>query len=155
MSGYLGYTVGRLYDWAVDHYADRVAAVKADRKLTYRELKEKANQLGNALLGMGLKKGDRVGTLTANCVESIVLDYGLAKAGLAQVILHEGIVVPADNAYMANDSEASAIIFHAGYAAHVEEMRPLLKTVKHFICLSDGGELPSGSSDFDQLICGH
>ena len=152
MSGYLGYTVGRLYDWAVGHYADRLAAIKGDRQMTYRELKEKANQLGNALLALGLKKGDRVGTLTANCIESIVLDYGLAKAGLAQVILHEGIAVPADNAYMANDSEASALIFQARYAGQVEEMRPQLKTVKHFICIPEGGETAGGSNDFDQML---
>ena len=48
MAGYLGYTVGKLYDWAVDHYADRIAAVMGDQKLTYRELRDKANQLGNA-----------------------------------------------------------------------------------------------------------
>jgi len=152
MAGYLGYTVGKLYDWAVDHFADRVAAVRGEQKLTYREVREKANQLGNALLSMGVGKGDRVGTLTANSVESIVLDYGLAKAGLAQVILHEGIVVPADNAYMANDSEASVIIYHARYAAHVEEMRPQLKTVKHFVCISEGAGVPSHSSDFYTLL---
>ncbi len=92
-AGYLGYTVGKLYDWAVAHFAERVAAVKGGQRLTYRELGEKANQLGNALLALGLKKGDRVGTLTTNSIESLVLDYGLAKAGLCQAILHEGIVI--------------------------------------------------------------
>ena len=152
MAGYLGYTVGKLYDWAVDHYADRIAAVMGDQKLTYRELRDKANQLGNALLMMGAKKGDRVATLIANSVESIVLDYGLAKAGLAQVILHEGTVVPADNAYMANDSEASVLIYQARYSAHVEEMRPQLETVKHFLCISEGGDIPSYGSNFYQAI---
>lgn len=150
--GYLGYTVGGLYDWAVEHYGERVAAIKDDRKLTYNQIGEMANQLGNALLGMGLKKGDRVGTLTANSLESIVLDYGLAKAGLCQVILHEGIVVPADNAYMANDSKTAAIIYHARFAAHVDEMRPLLKTVKHYLCIPDEGVHGTGDGDFHEII---
>ncbi len=152
MAGYLGYTIGKLYDWAVEHYADRIAVIKGERSITYGEMKEKANQLGNALLGMGVRKGERVATLTPNCLESILLDYGLAKAGLAQVILHEGIVVPVDNAYMANDSEASVLIYHAMYAAHVEEMRSQLKTVKHLLCISDGAEVPSYSADFYQLL---
>jgi len=152
MAGYLGYTVGKLYDWAVDHYAGRTAAVKGDQRLTYSELKDRANRLGNALLNMGARKGDRVATLAGNCLESIIVDYGLAKAGLAQVILHEGIVVPADNAYMANDSEASVLVYQARYQAHVDEMRPQLKTVKHFLCIAEGEGVPSGSQDFYQAL---
>ena len=152
MTGYLGYTIGGLYDWAVDHYAKRIVAVQGDRKMTYRGLKERANQLGNALLSMGLKKGDRVGTLTSNSIESIILDYGLAKAGLVQVILHEGIVVPADNAYMANDSGVSVLVYHATYAAHVEQMRPHLETVRHFLCISEGTAIPPDSNDFYQTL---
>jgi acyl-CoA synthetase (AMP-forming)/AMP-acid ligase II len=152
MSGYLGYTVGKLYDWAAEHFSGRTAIVKGERRITYRELREKANQLGNALLSRGLQKGDRVATLTPNCPESVILDYGLAKAGLAQVILHEGIVVPADNAYMANDSEAGVLIYHAMYTPHVEEMRPQLKSVKHFLCISEGATIPSHSNDFYQSI---
>ena len=152
MAGYLGYTVGRLYDWAVDHYADRIVAVKGDSKITYGELRNKANQLGHALLKIGLKKGDRVGTLTSNSIESIILDYGLAKAGLTQVILHEGIVAPSDNAYMANDSSVSTIVYGARYAEHFEQMRPDLKTVKQSLFISEGGTVPSHSSDFWQVV---
>jgi fatty-acyl-CoA synthase len=152
LAGYLGYTVGKLYDWAAEHFSSRTAIVKGERRITYRELREKANQLGNALLSMGLRKGDRVATLTPNCPESVILDYGLAKGGLAQVILHEGIVVPADNAYMANDSEASVLIYHAMYAPHVEEMRHQLSSVKHLLCISEGASIPSYSDDFYQSI---
>jgi len=152
MTGYLGYTVGRLYDWAVDHYAERIAAVKGDRSITYRELRDRANRLGHALLSMGLKKGDRVGTLTSNSIESIILDYGLAKAGLIQVILHEGIVAPADNAYMANDSGASVIVYSAPYVDHVEQMQPQLSTVRRFLCITDTGSVPSHSEDLYQAL---
>ncbi len=152
MSGYLGYTVGKLYDWAVDHYAHRTAAIKGDRNLTYAELREKANQLGNALLDMGLSKGDRVGTLTNNSLESIILDYGLAKAGLAQVILHEGIVAPADNAYMANDSQCRVVIYSAPYAEHVQQMRPQLETVGRFLYISEGLGMPLDGDDFYEVI---
>ena len=152
MAGYLGYTVGKLYDWAADHFSSRIALAKGDQRITYREMREKANQLGHALLGMGLRKGDRVGTLFPNSIESALLDYGLAKAGLTQVILHEGIVAPTDNAYMANDSEASVVIYPSRFAPHIEQMRPQLKTVKHFLCVSEGEGIPSHSKDFYQSI---
>ncbi|OGO02947.1 MAG: hypothetical protein A2Y91_01510, partial [Chloroflexi bacterium RBG_13_54_8] len=152
MAGYLGYTVGKLYDWAAYHFSSRIALAKGEQRLTYREMREKANQLGHALLGMGLRKGDRVGTLFPNSIESALLDYGLAKAGLTQVILHEGIVAPADNAYMANDSEASVVIYPSRFAPHIEQMRPQLKTVKHFLCVSEGEGIPSHSKDFYQSI---
>ncbi len=152
MSGYLGYTVGKLYDWAVDHYADRIVAEKDGGRVTYRELRNRANQLGNALLAMGLKKGDRVGTLTSNSIESLILDYGLAKAGLTQVILHEGIVAPSDNAFMANDSNAGVIVYSARYSDHVGQMEPHLDGSRRFLYIPEAGATPSRGDDLHRVM---
>ena len=57
------------------------------QSLTYAELDMRANQLANALLARGLKRGDRVGIYMYKCLESAVAIYGIMKAGGAYVPL--------------------------------------------------------------------
>ena len=48
---------------------DKLAARDSHRSLTYRQWEERANRPANALLGLGLCKGDRVAILAYNCIE--------------------------------------------------------------------------------------
>jgi len=45
---------------------NHTALVASGRTLTYRELNSYVNQLANALLGAGLKKGDKFATILPN-----------------------------------------------------------------------------------------
>ena len=50
--------------------------------VTYRQADRVANQLANALLALGLRRGDRVAMLCENSVEAYLSKLGIAKAGL-------------------------------------------------------------------------
>ena len=52
----------------------------------------RAEPLANALLGLGLAKGDRVALLAYNCVEWMELYVGLARAGLVAVPINFRLV---------------------------------------------------------------
>ncbi|MGE0501664.1 MAG: class I adenylate-forming enzyme family protein [Rhizobiaceae bacterium] len=52
------------------------------RRLTYRQADRLANRVANALLALGLERGDRVMFLCENSVEAYVAKIGVAKAGL-------------------------------------------------------------------------
>ncbi|MBI3752909.1 MAG: AMP-binding protein [Deltaproteobacteria bacterium] len=64
----------------------KTAVVFHDCKISYRELNETVNRLANAFLGMGLKKGDRVGLMLPRVPELVIGFLAAAKAG--------GIAVP-------------------------------------------------------------
>ncbi len=51
-----------------------------DAKLTYRQLNEQVNRLANALIAMGVKKGDRVALYLPNCPQYIISYYAVLKA---------------------------------------------------------------------------
>ncbi len=55
--------------------------VATGRRYSYAELNLRANRLANALMGLGVRAGDRVAILAYNSVVFLDLLYGLAKIG--------------------------------------------------------------------------
>ena len=67
------------------YFPNKPAVVFEGRSLTFREVDERANRLGNALSGLGLKPGDRVATLMRNSREYVEITFGLIKGGFPQL----------------------------------------------------------------------
>ncbi len=68
-------------------FPDKLAARDRRNGVTYAQLDAQANALANGLLTAGLRKGQNVVVLMGNCVEHVVVHFGLAKAGLPGVPL--------------------------------------------------------------------
>lgn len=58
------------------------------RVLTIAALAEASSRLANALIGLGLQRGQRVAYVAQNHLEYLVLEFALAKAGLVKVPLN-------------------------------------------------------------------
>lgn len=67
-------------------FPEKTAIIYHDIKIVYKELNETVNKLANALIAMGLKKGDRVGMMLPRVPELIISFLSIARA--------QGIVVP-------------------------------------------------------------
>ena len=65
---------------------DKTAIIHRDSKIAYGELNKLVNKLANALVGMGIKKGDRVGMMLYRTPELVISFLAIAKV--------KGIVVP-------------------------------------------------------------
>jgi len=129
-------TIGDLYDRCVQYYGDRIALTYKNRSLTYREMGYQANCLVTALNKLGLRKGDRVGFLMANCPEYVCCEYAVAKLGATRVPLAV-LLNPNDHIYMLNLVECNTIIYHEKMADRIRGMLPKLETVKNFICVAE------------------
>ncbi|MCA1841842.1 MAG: AMP-binding protein [Actinobacteria bacterium] len=101
--------VGEIIRRAARRYGPAAALVSGDRTVTFTELDEATNRLGNALLAAGLRSGDRVGVLLPNGIEGLVAYYALAKAGLVRVPLNVR-ERPTDHAFKLTDSGSRGII---------------------------------------------
>src|SRR5258708_23899496 len=89
---------------------DKVGARDLTRSFTFREWNDRSCKLANALVGLGLEKGDRIAVLAYNCLEWMEIYAAVAKAGL--------IVVPINfrlggsrRRYILQDPEHKAPIF--------------------------------------------
>ncbi len=72
------------------------AIVFRDVRISYSELEEIVNKLANALLEMGLKRGDRVGLMLPRVPELVISFLAIAKA--------RGIVVPVNFELIGEDA---------------------------------------------------
>ena len=95
------------------------------------------NRLANALIGLGLRKGNKVAFMANNCHEYVEAYFAMAKTGL--------IIVPINARFNASEvtytlkhSESDAIIFQTEFDEVVKNARPNLTTTKYFIKIGDG-----------------
>jgi long-chain acyl-CoA synthetase len=72
-------------DEAAKNYPGQTAVLFLDRAFRYQQLKELVDRLACALAALGVEKGDRVCVLLPNCVEFILSDWAIMKAGAAVV----------------------------------------------------------------------
>lgn len=86
---------------------DKPALRDSRRTLSYAEWDRRASRLANALLGLGLRPGDRVALLAYNRAEWLEIYVALARAGLVAVPINFRLLGP-EVAYIVQHAEARA-----------------------------------------------
>ncbi len=83
----LDLTIGQLLHRAADRFPDRlaVASCHQSKRLTWAELSAEADRVARGLWALGIRRGDRVGLWSTNCIEWIMMHMGCARAGAALV----------------------------------------------------------------------
>jgi benzoate-CoA ligase family protein len=99
-------------DAPAGRYADRVAIVGEPRCVTYGELAALANRVGNALLGQGVSRGDRVLIVLSDSAEFIASFFGSAKIGAVAVPVNP-YARSSDYIHYIENSEPRAAIVHS------------------------------------------
>jgi 3-oxocholest-4-en-26-oate---CoA ligase len=61
-----GYNLADLFERVADAVPDREVVVSTARRLTFRELDERANRLANALTALGIGAGQHIGLQLLN-----------------------------------------------------------------------------------------
>ena len=80
-------TIGDLLQRTAERFPDRlaVASCHQNERLTWAELSEEADSVARGLWSLGIRRGDRVGIWSTNCIEWVVLHMACARAGAALV----------------------------------------------------------------------
>ena len=97
---------------------DAVAVIDGDRRLTYRQLHERAARLAQSLTGRGLTAGARVAVCLGNRLEHPEIACGIAMAGMTMVPLNPRYTA-AEATFILEHSESAAVIADAALAAVV------------------------------------
>ncbi len=132
-------------------YPDKTAIVDGEQRYTYRQFQERVNQLGHALLSLGVGKGDRVCILSPNSHFFLESYYGVTQIGAILVPLNFRLTA-ADHEYIINHAGVTAVLVDHEYTPVVDQIRPNLTAVKHWIVAGDSGEARSGWTDWQALI---
>ena len=103
--------IGALIRRAALHFKDAPCLTEGDLSISFRDFDRLTDRVGNALLELGLKPGDRVGILLPNGIDCLVAYYALAKAGLVRVPLNARDPLDSHH-YKLADSGCRAVIHH-------------------------------------------
>src|SRR5690348_6396320 len=87
--------------------------------VTFRELAERVNRAGNALLAQGLRPGDRLMMVVKDCPAFFYLFWGAIKAGIVPVPPNT-LLRAADYAYMFEDSGCGLVVYSSEYATEID-----------------------------------
>src|ERR1700730_10744614 len=101
---------------------NHVGARDLERSTTFSQWNERSCRLANALLGLGLSKGDRVAILAYNCVEWCEIFAATAKAGLVALPVNFRLMGQ-EVQYIVENAEASALIVQDELVGIVEDVR--------------------------------
>ena len=107
----------------------------------YRDAHTRARRLARALSRLGVKNGDRVGTLAWNTHRHFELYYGVSGMGavvhtINPRLFHDQLV------YIVNDAEDEIVFFDLTFVPLVEKLAPACKRVKHWVALTDRSHRP-------------
>jgi long-chain acyl-CoA synthetase len=111
-----------------------------DRKLNYRQLNDGADRMANALVGMGVQKGDRVALLMPNCTHFVISYYAVLKLGAIAVAINP-LSSAREIEQQLNDCEAKVIIVLSLFYKDVAEVRAKTK-VQHVVVAYIKEDLP-------------
>jgi len=137
-----------LLENSLHKHGDRIAIEDDTRELTYSAFVDRADQLGQALLGLGVRPGETIAAIMHNAIELVEFDAAAARFGFVRSMVNVRAPMD-DHIYCVNFINARAIVFEAAMTEHVEKMRDHLDTVEHFICV--GGNA-SWALNYEDLL---
>jgi len=139
---------GRFISRNARYFPDHPAIIFQDRATSFRELDERSNRLANALLGLGLRKGDRVAFQMSNRPAIVELEVALYKAGLVRVPLNARLA-PAEVVDVIENGDPRVFLVGDSHAGSVQELLGRLGAVEHFMGV--GCQVP-GWHDYEALL---
>ena len=110
-------------------------------RYTYADYFKRTCQLAHALASLGIQRGDRVASLALNSHRHLELYFGVPCTGAT---LHTvNFRLPMHHlVYVLNHAEDKVIFVDEDLLFFVELVKDQLKTVKHFIIMSQSGTMP-------------
>jgi len=116
---------------------DAPAQIHGDRRITWAEFDRRANGIAADLLAIpGVAHQDKVANYLTNCPEYLEAVFATVKAGLVPVNTNYRYG-PAELAYLWDNADAIAVVFHASFTATVEAVRPQVPKVKRWLWVDD------------------
>ncbi len=119
------------------------------KEIAWQELDERVNRVANALIGRGIRKGDKVIHWMLNSINWLEAYFGILRTGAWAVPLNFRFTAD-DFKYCADIAEAKAMILGEPFIDRVEAVRSQLPTIKDYILV--GQPLPKGMEDFEKVI---
>ncbi|UFS95080.1 acyl-CoA synthetase [Nocardia huaxiensis] len=152
----MSFNVADLFEHAVDAVPDRVAVICGERRVTYRELDERANRLAHHLSARGIGHGDHVGVYSRNSIEALEAMIAAYKLRAVSVSVNYRYVAE-EVRYIVDNADLKALVFERAYSDIVAEVAALSPELTEFIAVEDDSALDYmrfGGIAYDDALAG-
>lgn len=142
-------TVGDMIFRNAKKFPYKMALISDGIKMTFKSLNERVNRLADALLKIGLNKGDRIGLLVHNCYQFIEIYFVCTKIG-AVFCPYNNHLKQFELKDLIDYSEPKYLIVDYDFFENIKNLKDELKSVEKYICLQKPGL--SFLDDYELLI---
>ena len=127
----------------------RLADGSYDRS-NWLNIRNQSKRVANALAELGIKQGDRVGTLAWNTRRHMELYFGISGAG---AVLHTANprLYPEQLTYIIDHADDRVLFFDISQTALVEQLAPTLPKVEKYIAMCERAQMPQ--CNIPNLLC--
>ena len=139
-------TLDKIIDHAAQWHGGREVVSRSVEgpivRTTYREIRDQAKRVSNALLALGIKPGDRVGTLAWNTGRHMEAWYGIMGIGAVCHTLNPRLF-PEQIAWIADHAGDRLIFTDLTFLPIIAAILPRLPHVEHVVVFTDRGHMPA------------
>ena len=147
--GLRDYTIYDFIQRNAQLYPDQEAVVFKEIRLSHREFKEGCDRLAAGLTKAGILKGDRLGIVSYNCDEFMVL-YGAAARIGAILLPVNWRFQPEEVEFVLNDCTPKIVFAGPDFRPVISKVAPKVKSIERCYTIG-GGEVPVGFYPFEGL----
>ncbi len=152
-------TIGSLIDHAARFHAQgEIVSVETAGGLehtTWGEVAANAHRLASALRKLGLKEGDRCGTIAWNNRRHLEIYFGVAGGGMVCHTINPRMG-PEQMVYVINHAKDQVLFIDGTFVAAAGQLKPALKETKHIILMGPrdekAAEAVPGILFYDELL---
>ena len=134
MRAYLPLSFADDLDHNANWYAQVDAYVHGDRRITFRQLRDRAQLIATALQYSGVRRQDRVGLLAMNSIDFAEITAATQYAGFILAPVNWRLAPP-EMLNILNDSAPNILLFEAQYADAIAQIREHITAVKRYVCI--------------------
>ena len=148
---YPSYPYAGMLARTAERYPEHVAVMFKDVNLTYRELDALVNSFANALLDLGIGKGQTVCLFMTNRPEYVISWFAIARVGAVASPMNPAYK-EREVAYQLSNSEAVAILVQQELLPLVQAVRTETPVLEHIVVVGSGQFVPRAA---DTLLFNH
>ncbi len=145
-----GWNFADVWELIAETFPDAPAQISGERRFSWKQFDERADGVGNWLVGIGVQHQDKVAQYMYNRPEYMESMFGVFKAGAVPVNTNyrygdEELV------YLWDNADAVAVIFEGTFTERIAELRDRVPDVKGWLWVDDGtGECPEWADRYEE-----
>ncbi|PZR36008.1 long-chain-fatty-acid--CoA ligase [Caulobacter segnis] len=155
-------TLDKIMDHAARWHADREVVSRSVEgpivRTTYGQMRDRAKRVSNALLALGMKAGDRIGTLAWNTGRHMEAWYGIMGVGMVCHTLNPRLF-PEQIAWIAGHAGDRMIFADLTFLPILKQIVPRIPSVEYVVVFTDSDHMPADfalagdAPHFKGLLC--